>query len=77
MLLHSELSKSTFATSTKLQWMTTLMPEVLVMVTFQTLSVSEGRAVGKFRQDTQYQSAYCGGEDRLSMNPPTAAPEEV
>ena len=52
MLLHSELSKSTFATSTKLQWMTTLIPEVLVRVIFQTLSVAEGRVVVNDNSDT-------------------------
>ena len=77
MLLHSEFANSRFRTSTLLQRMTSLIPEVLMMVIFQTFSVSEGGRVWKFLQDTQYQSAYRGGEENLIMTPPTMAPVAV
>ena len=55
---------TTLRTSLLLQWIITLtVPEVLVSVTVQILSVSVWRAVGKFVRDVlQPMSQYCGGD---------------
>ena len=55
---------------------TSMAPEDFVKVICQTLSVSEGRLVGKLVGDMQWPSQNLGGEENCMLNPPAWSPWE-
>ena len=58
-------------TSLLLQRIMSLIPEVLIKVIVQILSVSVGREVGKLVLDEPHKkSQYCGGDVKSSPTPP-------
>ena len=68
--VHVESDSSKLRTSTSLQRITSLVPEVLDNVIFQTLSVSEGRGVRKSAKGEQNLTLLWGGDEKVIRTPP-------
>ena len=72
--VHASNENFTLITSLSLQWITTkrrLPIKTLDQVIVHTLSVSEGRSVGKLVGDELHEwSWYCGGEEKERRTPP-------